>query len=197
MPLLLFRCIFADIYVFFIINLLPGQNLYDKKNKGRILALFRHPVERMVSKFYYLQIADWERGYRPDWKDLSLMEWIEKAELKDDNLIVRKLVEKSYNEPIDETDLMHAKAILRRRVVVGLMNQMEESVHRFNIVLGIDESLENNRQCMDEYFGKSKDKSSGGVKNSNKHPKVSLLNVYASFILSRKIVTYYSHCPSG
>ena len=183
MPLLLFRCTFADNNVFFVIHLSPGQNLYDKKNKGRILALFRHPVERMVSKFYYLQIADWERGYRPDWKDLSLMEWIEKAELKDDNLIVRKLVEKSYNEPIDETDLMHAKAILRRRVVVGLMNQMEESVHRFNIVLGIDESLENNRQCMNEYFGKSKDKSSGGVKNLNKHPKVSSLNVYASFIL--------------
>ena len=148
-----------------------GQNLYDKKNKGRILALFRHPVERMVSKFYYLQVADWERGYRPDWKDISLMEWIEKAELKDDNLIVRKLVGKSYSESIDETDLMHAKAILRRRVVVGLMNKMEESVHRFNIVLGIDESLENNHQCMDEYFGKSTEKG-GGVKNSNKHPKV-------------------------
>jgi hypothetical protein len=99
------------------------------------------------------------------------MEWIQKAELKDDNLIVRKLVDKSFKEPIDETDLMHAKAILRRRVVVGLMNEMEESVHRFNIVLGIDETLENNRQCMDSYFGKKED---SGMKNSNKHPKVSI-----------------------
>lgn len=101
------------------------------------------------------------------------MEWIEKAELKDDNLIVRKLVEKSFSDPIDETDLMKAKAILRRRVVVGLMNQMEESVHRFNIVLGIDESLENNSECMSQYFGKTKEKNEG-AKNSNKHPKVSL-----------------------
>jgi hypothetical protein len=116
-------------------------------------------------------VAHWERGYRPDWADLSLMEWIQKAELKDDNLIVRKLVDKSFKEPIDETDLMHAKAILRRRVVVGLMNEMEESVHRFNIVLGIDETLENNRQCMDSYFGKKED---SGMKNSNKHPKVSI-----------------------
>ena len=127
----------------------------------------------MVSKFYYLQIADWERGYRPDWKNLSLLEWIEKAELKDDNVIVRKLVQKSFKEPIDETDLMEAKTILRRRVVVGLMNQMEESVHRFNIVLGIDESLDNIRECMNQYFGKSKENSEG-VKNSNMHPKVSL-----------------------
>eukprot|EP00804_Cyclotella_cryptica_P001562 CCRYP_003776-RA/>CCRYP_003776-RA protein AED:0.11 eAED:0.11 QI:1855/1/0.85/1/0.83/0.85/7/0/596 len=148
-----------------------GQNLYDKKNKGRILALFRHPVDRMVSKFYYLQVADWERGYRPDWANLSLMEWIKKAELKDDNLIVRKLVEKSFSEPIDENDLMRAKAILRRRVVVGLMSQMEDSMHRFNIVLGVDESSERNRQCMNEYFGKSKEQV-GGMKNANKHPKV-------------------------
>jgi hypothetical protein len=26
-------------------------------NKGRLLALFRHPVDRLISKFYYLQIA--------------------------------------------------------------------------------------------------------------------------------------------
>jgi hypothetical protein len=51
------------------------------------------------------------------------------------------------------------------------MNQMEESVHRFNIVLGIDESSDRNRQCMNEYFSKSIEKD-GGIKNSNKHPKV-------------------------
>ena len=119
-----------------------------------------------------LQVAHWKSGYRPDWADLSLMEWIQKAELKDDNLIVRKLVDESFNAPIDETDLMHATAILRCRVVVGLMNEMEESVHRFNIVLGIDETLESNRQCMNSYFGKKED---SGMKNSNKHPKASSL----------------------
>lgn len=33
------------------------SNLYDVNHKGRVLALFRHPVERLVSKFYYLQKA--------------------------------------------------------------------------------------------------------------------------------------------
>ena len=33
------------------------EHLYDKFHKGRALALFRHPVERLVSKFYYLQMA--------------------------------------------------------------------------------------------------------------------------------------------
>lgn len=122
------------------------------------------------------------------------MEWIEKAELKDDNLIVRKLVDKSFTEPIDETDLMLAKAILRRRVVVGLMKEMEESVKRFNIVLGIDDSLESNQKCMNEYFGKSKD---SGVKNSNKHPKVrqDILLTCGNYCLnSPHLSNYYSSC---
>jgi len=33
------------------------KHLYDDAHKGRVLALFRHPVDRLVSKFYYLQTA--------------------------------------------------------------------------------------------------------------------------------------------
>jgi hypothetical protein len=33
------------------------SHLYDKDHKGRAFGIFRHPVERLVSKFYYLQIA--------------------------------------------------------------------------------------------------------------------------------------------
>ena len=34
--------------------------LFDENHKGRVLAMFRHPVDRLVSKFFYLQIATWE-----------------------------------------------------------------------------------------------------------------------------------------
>jgi hypothetical protein len=33
------------------------EHLYDDDHKGRALALFRHPVERLISKFYYSQIS--------------------------------------------------------------------------------------------------------------------------------------------
>lgn len=33
------------------------ENLFDETHKGRVLALFRHPIERITSKFYYLQTA--------------------------------------------------------------------------------------------------------------------------------------------
>ncbi len=43
-----------------IFSMLPhvaAMNLFNPTNKGRLLALFRHPVDRLISKFYYLQIA--------------------------------------------------------------------------------------------------------------------------------------------
>lgn len=52
----------------------------------------------------------------------------------DDNLIVRKLVDKSFYEPIDERDLIVAKDLMRQKVAVGLMGEMEESARRFNVV---------------------------------------------------------------
>jgi hypothetical protein len=45
---------------------------------------------------------------------------------------------------------------------------MEESIHRFNVVMGIHESKKINRECMDKFFGQGELKS-----NANPHPKVS------------------------
>lgn len=33
------------------------SHLYDEDHKGRAFAIFRHPLKRLVSKFYYLQVA--------------------------------------------------------------------------------------------------------------------------------------------
>jgi len=45
---------------------------------------------------------------------------------------------------------------------------MEESIHRFNVVMDIDESDKENKKCMDQFFGDHVEK-----KNSNAHPTVS------------------------
>ena len=74
---------------------------------------------------------------------------------------------------------------------------MEESIHRFNVMLGVNESDEKTKECMNEVFGTSNDESDksdatesveiqgdevdtndNSVEintNSNKHPKVSVL----------------------
>lgn len=182
----------ADIIFAMDVNFASGH-LFDRINKGRVLAIFRHPVDRLTSKFYYLQTATWERTYRPEWADMSVLEWAEKHN-HDENFLVKKIVGKKLTEKAGMADLIIAKEIVRRRFIVGLLDEMEESVHRFNVMLGVDESDEKAKECMSEVFGTSKDESDksegqgdegdeGDEKesaveintNSNKHPKVSVL----------------------
>eukprot|EP01082_Thalassiosira_pseudonana_P004995 g4567.t1 g4567 contig15:1304446-1306118(+) len=168
-----------------------ADHLFDRKNKGRIFAFFRHPVDRVVSKFYYLQTATWENTYRPEWKDLSVTEWATEHN-SDENFMVKKILGKKLNDKVGLGDLIVAKEIVKNRFFVGLMNDMAESIRRFNIVLGVDtETNEKNKQCMRDFFGDPEDeeastsetveeqkdgkeakKGATDNKNSNAHPKV-------------------------
>lgn len=164
-----------------------GEHLFSPEHRGRIFALFRNPVDRAVSKFYYLQTATWERTYRPEWVGMSVVEWATKHNL-DENFLVKKILGKKLSDTADVGDLVIAKEIIRRRFVVGLMTDMEESIRRFNIVLG----LQMTDVCHEEYFGAKEEKKekaeevsaedpadgeerakANDSKNSTPHPKVS------------------------
>lgn len=145
-----------------------SQRLFDPQHKGRILCLFRNPVDRLVSKFYYLQTATWERTYSPQWAGMSVEEWAMEQN-HDENFMVKKIMGKNLADEVDIGDLVMAKEIVRRRFVVGLMNDMEESIRRFNIMIGFDINTERGQKCMDEYFGPKPDTDN---MNSHAHPKV-------------------------
>lgn len=159
-----------------------AEKLFDRAHRARILAIFRNPVDRLVSKFYYLQTATWERTYKPEWADLSVMEWGEKYN-DDENFMVKKMVNKGLLDPVDMTDLVIAKEIIRRYFIVGLMNDMEESIMRFNTVLGLDRTNKQVQVCAERYTGShdlQADLVAGNshsmpavAMNSNPHPKVS------------------------
>eukprot|EP00581_Thalassiosira_minuscula_P014695 CAMPEP_0183718546 /NCGR_PEP_ID=MMETSP0737-20130205/11772_1 /TAXON_ID=385413 /ORGANISM="Thalassiosira miniscula, Strain CCMP1093" /LENGTH=328 /DNA_ID=CAMNT_0025948123 /DNA_START=34 /DNA_END=1020 /DNA_ORIENTATION=+ len=141
------------------------KNLVDSSNKVRALALFRHPVERLISKFYYLKTATWERQYSPEWEDMDLHDWAEKENLEI-NAIVKRLAGKSQRHEATDMDLELAKETIRKRFVVGLTDEMEESISRFNTVMGISEE-KRCKECMNTYFGENEKK-----ENSNPHPTV-------------------------
>lgn len=162
-----------------------GQELYDEEHKGRFLALFRHPVDRALSMFFYLQTATWERTYRPEWANMTALEWAKLPNAEEDYM-VHKLVGKRFGDAVDEMDLIVAKELVRQRFIVGLMTEMNESIRRFNIVLGVDEESERGQQCMDEFGLKDAPPSTQpegesklgelkphatDKKNSNNHPK--------------------------
>lgn len=155
-----------------------GRELYDEENKGRFLSLFRHPVDRAFSMFYYLQTATWERTYRPEWANITVLEWANLPNAEEDYM-VHKLVGKSFGMEADETDLIIAKELVRQRFIVGLMDEMNESIRRFNIVLGLDEESERSQKCMVEFglgIPNETEEDTAPVevlkKNSNSHPKV-------------------------
>lgn len=102
---------------------------------------------------------------------------------KDNNAYTKKLAGKLQRDMATEEDLKVAKRTIKYYFIVGVMNQMEESVKRFNIVFGINDTTAD--KCMESYF---KPKESGEVKkrNSNPHPKVS------RFIQGRSFFVYWS-----
>lgn len=121
---------------------------------------------------------------------MSVLEWANLPNSESDYM-VHKLVNKSFGETVSETDLIIAKELVRQRFVVGLMEEMEESIRRFNVALGVDGEDERNRECMVEFFGEKHEEdedvedAANGVgeektlantdnKNSNHHPKVSI-----------------------
>lgn len=86
--------------------------------------------------------------------------------------MVKKLAGLALEDTATEDDLRMAMRTIRKRFIVGLMHEMEESIHRFNVVLGIDETVPENQECMDHFFHHSL-----GAKrhNSHEHPHVSVV----------------------
>ena len=106
---------------------------------------------------------------------MDILEWVQNHN-SDKNLLVKELAAKTHGDTTEE-DLKLAKETLKKRFVVGLMNEMEESIHRFNNVMGIDEEDNaKNTKCMKSYFGTRVRK-----ENSNAHPKVSDTQINCCF----------------
>jgi len=148
-----------------------SSHLFDKSNRGKVFAMFRHPVERLESLFYYLQKANWESTFHPEWANTSLSDWA-KIHKGEKNWMVHKLV----NEPVSSLtndDLEMAKQIVREKILVGLDSKFVESIHRFNVYSGIDDSSEERQSCIASLARVSTkdDKQATKARNSDPHPK--------------------------
>ena len=154
--------------------------LFAPDRRARMFALFRHPVDRAVSKFYYLQKATWEPTYNKRWAKMSLEQWASR-DRGENNWMVRSLSGKGPQDPLTVQDLDKAMELVRTKFVVGLMGKMEESVHRFNLLLGVDQSDPKNLECTLQFASKG-DADAHAVRkarivkknewNSYDHPKV-------------------------
>mmetsp|Transcript_38857 Transcript_38857/g.58368 ORF Transcript_38857/g.58368 Transcript_38857/m.58368 type:complete len:342 (-) Transcript_38857:270-1295(-) len=113
----------------------PLTELFSPEYRGRMFSLFRHPVERVVSLFYYLQTATWEHTYDPIYATMTLDDYAN-SNFVESNILVR-LLSKNPESPISQEDIALSKEFIRRKCLIGLVTHMEESIERFNAFFGI------------------------------------------------------------
>lgn len=135
--------------------------IFNKRNKARMFTLMRHPLQRTVSEFYYVQIADWEPlSYKPWLKEWTLAQYV-KSDYFIDNWMTRQIVGKSSKTvAVTWRDYENAKRILREKCLIGLSKNYEESVFRFKTYFGWG----GDDQCIKDLFAP------GNKMNTNRHP---------------------------
>jgi len=138
-----------------------SQLFNNTSHKGRAFCLFRHPVERAVSLFHYLKQASWEPTFSEKLKKMTLEDYA-LSEFAEHNWMTRFLT----NEMTGMVTTHHleiAKEILRRKVLVGLTIDMENSFERFGKYLGWNEDplSKDQKHCLKGYLA--------GGSNQNKH----------------------------
>ena len=143
-----------------------SMTLFSPSHKARMFALFRHPIDRAVSNLYNLrQVSDCRRGVFENTlfllmfpqkspsvyfkANLSFKEWAAR-DRAENNWMVRQLVGKGPGDKLDLQDLALAKEMVRTKFIVGLMSNMEESVYRFNVMLGINPRDPKNQDCINQ-----------------------------------------------
>ena len=103
--------------------------LFNAESQGRLFTVFRHPIERAVSMFNYLPVATWEKSYRPEMKNWTLEQYAT-SNVVENNWLTRFLSGKPAGVLTDQ-DLEAAKEVLANKFIIGLMDQMPESMERF------------------------------------------------------------------
>ena len=108
-----------------------GVDLFDSQNRGRAFCLFRHPVHRATSMFYYLQRAKWEPTYDPSLADMTLLKYAYSSKVEE-NWVTRFLTHE-YTGPITAEHVQRGKAIIRNKILVGILENFQESLKRFEL----------------------------------------------------------------
>lgn len=109
--------------------LFPVNDLFTQTSTGRLFSVFRNPIDRAVSMFYYIQIAYWEPTYHPDLKDWTLEQYAT-SDIVENNWMTRYLSNQLGGE-LTEENLQQAMNVVKTKFLVGLMTKIEESMSRF------------------------------------------------------------------
>ena len=124
------------------------QTLYSVKNTAKLIATFRHPVDRAVAMYHYMTTATWAKNYNASLADMTLEEYAHSIYVEN-NYVTRLLTNKPGGS-LTKEDLTMAKEILRRKAVVGLHDNLEESIQHINRYFSWTPTSADATQCLSQ-----------------------------------------------
>eukprot|EP00580_Thalassiosira_gravida_P006878 CAMPEP_0201627284 /NCGR_PEP_ID=MMETSP0493-20130528/2455_1 /ASSEMBLY_ACC=CAM_ASM_000838 /TAXON_ID=420259 /ORGANISM="Thalassiosira gravida, Strain GMp14c1" /LENGTH=803 /DNA_ID=CAMNT_0048097643 /DNA_START=122 /DNA_END=2533 /DNA_ORIENTATION=- len=104
------------------------NDLFTPTAKGRLFSVFRHPIERAVSMFYYIRVADWEPSYKPELQQWTLEQYAT-SDIIENNWMTRQLSNQLGGQ-LTEDHLRRAMEVVRTKFLVGLMSKIEHTMAR-------------------------------------------------------------------
>ena len=124
----------------------------------------RHPIERAVSLFHYLSVADWEPTYDPSLATMSIEMWAKSSDRIEYNWMTRFL-SNNLEGNLTQNDLIVAKEVLRKKCLVGLLEVKGESMKRLQKYLNWQTNDSHSRECTQRVLD-------WGWSNKHSHPEI-------------------------
>jgi hypothetical protein len=114
-----------------------ATTLFTPTRKGRLFTIFRHPVERASSLFYFIQDTQWKQpsSRNEQFASMSIEEFYEGG-FAENNWMTRFLTNELTKGELTEEDLNIAKEVLRQKCLIGLLEQKGETFDRFQKYFG-------------------------------------------------------------
>jgi hypothetical protein len=124
------------------------------KNQGRCFTLMRHPILRAISVFYFLQKLSIENSSLNDFASMTIEEYASSDKVEN-NWMTRQLNQKVSGGVLNDDDLERAKEFLRTKCLIGLTDDFNESVIRFETFFGWTHVNEEEKlECQEEIVSK-------------------------------------------
>jgi hypothetical protein len=140
-----------------------AATLFNSDQKGICFTMIRHPIERAISLFHYLGVADWEPAYDPSLAYINI-EMYARSERSEHNWMVRFLSNEMDGD-LSNKHLAVAKEVLQRKCLVGLLDEKDESFRRFDQYFGWTTEDKVQLECRDKLLH-------WGWSNKFSHPNV-------------------------
>mmetsp|Transcript_494 Transcript_494/g.974 ORF Transcript_494/g.974 Transcript_494/m.974 type:complete len:706 (+) Transcript_494:143-2260(+) len=141
-------------------------DIFNNRNRARIFAILRHPLDRAISKYYADLASD------PEVAGMTLPQYVRSGGHRVENNYLTRYLSGRYGGRLTIHHLNTAREFLRRKFVVGLASDMTATTNLFSHVFGWNHTVaslgvENVDLCYNSILDALTDKSPPSVEEGS------------------------------